>query len=156
MADGLPLFQGAQLAVDTTVISVLRCDGLLRQQAATHDSAALSAARRRKERVCPELTGEMRHTRLVVLAREVGGRWSEESCEFLNQLPKAKARRELRHLRARARQVWRHRWASLLVCSAAKAFALSLLERRSGLGSDGDTPLTTEVIGDHRHLPFPG
>ena len=40
--------------------------------------------------------------------------------------------------------------------AAAKAFALSLLERRSGLGSDGDTPLTTEVISDHQHLPFPG
>ena len=42
---------------------------------------------------------------------EVGG--PEESLEFLNQLAKAKAR--TRHLRARARQVWRHKWASLLV-----------------------------------------
>ena len=98
----------------------------------------------------------MGRTRLVVLAGEVGGRWSEESRKFLNQLAEAKARREPRHLRSRARQVWRHRWASLLACSAAKAFALSLLERRSGLGSDGDTPFTSEVIGEHRHLPFPG
>ena len=156
VVDGLPLFQGAQLAVDTTLVSVLRRDGVPRQQAATHDGAALSAARRRKERVYPELTGAMGRTRLVVLAGEVGGWWSEESREFLNQLAKAKARREPRHLRARARQVWRHRWASLLAGSAAKAFALSLLERRSGLGSDGDTPLTSEVIGDYRHLPFPG
>ena len=43
----------------------------------------------------------MGRTRLVVLAGEVGGRWSEESREFLNQLAKAKARREARHLRAR-------------------------------------------------------
>ena len=123
VVDGLSLFQGAQLAVDTTLVSVLRRDGVPRQQAATHDGAVLSAARRRKERVYPEFTGEMGRTRLMVLAGEVGGRWSEESREFLNQLAKAKSRREPRHLRARARQVWRHRWASLLVCSAAKAFA---------------------------------
>ena len=77
-------------------MSVLRRDGVPRQQAATHDGAALSAARRRKERVYPVLTGEMGRTRLVVLAGEVGGHWSEESREFLNQLAKAKARREPR------------------------------------------------------------
>ena len=76
-------------------MSVLRRDGVPRQQAATHDDAALSAARRRKERAYPELTGEMGRTRLVVLAGEVGGRWSEESCEFLNQLAN-KGRREPR------------------------------------------------------------
>ena len=72
VADGLPLFQRAQLPVDTTLMSVLRRDGVPRQQAATHDRAALTAARRRKERVYPELTGQMGRTRLVVLAREVG------------------------------------------------------------------------------------
>ena len=56
-------------------------------------------------------------------------------------------------LRVTARQAWQ-RWAILLACSAAKAFGLSL-ERRGGLGSDGFTPPTTEVISDHRHLPFP-
>ena len=130
VADGLPLSQGAQLAVDTTLVSVLRRDGVPRLRSTTHDGAALVAARRRKERVYPELTSQ-----------PVGESQGQTTAP---------------HLRARARQVWRHRWASLLACSAAKAFALSLLEGRSGLGSDGDTPLTTEVISDHRHLPFTG
>ena len=155
VADGLPLFQGAQLAVDTTAVSVLRRDGVPRRCVVSQDGPALDAARRQKERVYPELTGQLGRTRLAVLACEVAGRWLEESVDFLNQLAKAKARREPRHLHARARQAWRQRWATLLACSAAKTFGLSLLERRRGLGSDGVTPPTTEVISDHRHLPFP-
>ena len=56
------------------------------------DGAAMAAARRRKELRCPELLGDQGRARLVVLASEVGGRWSEESREFLRQLAKAKAR----------------------------------------------------------------
>ena len=52
------------------------------------------------ERVCPELTSQRGRTRLVVLAKEVGSRWSEECREFLNLLAKAKAKREPRHLRS--------------------------------------------------------
>ena len=65
VADGLPLFQGAQLAVDTTLVSVLRRDGVPRQRSTTQDGAALMTARRRKERVYPELTGQRGRTRLV-------------------------------------------------------------------------------------------
>ena len=50
VADGLPLFQGAQLAVDTTAMSVLRRDGVHRRRVVDQDGAALDAARRRKER----------------------------------------------------------------------------------------------------------
>ena len=134
VADGLPLFQGAQLAVDTTLVSVLRRDGVPHQRSTTHDGAALMTARRRKERVYPEFTGQSGRTRLVVLAGEVRGRWSEECREFLNELAKAKARREPRHLCARAPQVWRHRWASLLACSAAESLCpfFAFAQERSG------------------------
>ena len=40
----------------------------------------------------------------------------------------------------------------MLACAAAQAFALSLLERRAGLGSDGPTPTTSDVVGDCRHF----
>ena len=147
VADGLPLFQGAQLAVDTTAVSVLRRDGAPRRRVVSQDGAALDAARRRKERVYPELTGQLGRTRLVVLACEVAGRWSEGSVDFLNQLAVAKARREPRHLRARARQAWRQGWATLLACSAAVG-----AQERVGLRR---LHPTTEVISDHRHWPFP-
>ena len=152
VADGLPLFMGAQLAVDTTIVSVLKRDGSVRSRCATIDGASLEAARRRKEATYPELTGRNGRTRLVVLGCEVGGRWSGEAQEFLRSLAKAKARSEPAHLRTTARQAWRHRWAVLLACSAAKAVAVSLLERPGGLGSDGATPTTSEVIGEARYM----
>ena len=80
--DGLPLFGGAQLAVDTTLVCALHRDGTPVGRAA--DGVALKAARRRKERRCPELLGRRARAKLVVLAIEVGGRWSEETRTFLS------------------------------------------------------------------------
>ena len=37
VADGLPLFHGAQLAIDTTLVSVVRADGVPRRQCARRD-----------------------------------------------------------------------------------------------------------------------
>ena len=56
-----------------------------------HDGAALEVARRRKERTYPELAGEGGRARFVVLAAEVGGRWSKETATFLAALAKARA-----------------------------------------------------------------
>ena len=78
VADGLSLWHGAQPAIDTTLVSPLHSDGSARRRAADNDGAALEVARRRKERTYPELAGEGGRARLVVLAAEVGGRWSEE------------------------------------------------------------------------------
>ena len=74
VADGLTLWQGAQLATDTTLVSPLRRDGSARPRAADHNGAALDEARRRKERTHPELSGDGGRACLVVLAAEVGGR----------------------------------------------------------------------------------
>ena len=51
IAEGLPLFGGAQLAVDTTLVSAPHCDGSARARSARVDGIALEAARRRKERI---------------------------------------------------------------------------------------------------------
>ena len=97
------------------------------------------------------MTGEHGRARLVVLACETGGRWSEESHSFLRQLARARARSEPREMRAAARRAWFRRWCTALACCAAQAFAFSLLERRGGLGSDGAFPSTIDVIWDDRH-----
>ena len=130
VADGLPLFGGAQLAIDTTLVSVLHCDGSARARVAHVDSAAVAVARRRKERTYPELVGQRARTRLVVLAGEIGGRWSGETRSFLCQLAKAKARQMPIVLRRRTEQAWRLRWQALLSCTAANSFAASLLDLR--------------------------
>ena len=42
LADGLPFFGGAQLAVDTTLVSALHCDGPAHSHAANVDGAVYS------------------------------------------------------------------------------------------------------------------
>ena len=73
VADGLPLFGGAQLAVDTTQVSPLHADGSPHRHAADSDGSVLATARRRKERTHPELEGPESRARLVVLA------WKQEA-----------------------------------------------------------------------------
>ena len=153
VADGLPLFGGAQLAIDTTLVSPVRADGEPRGQCARQDGAALAEAHRLKHRTYLELSGSQGRARLVVLAAEVGGRWSEEARSFVSQLARAKVRSLPRVLRARARQAWQHRWSAILFCATARAFALSLLDRRAALGCDGDTPTVSDAVAACRHLP---
>ena len=90
----------------------------------------------------------------MVLAADVGGRWSEEARAFVSQLAKAKASSAPHVLAGRVRHAYHHRWSSILACAAARAFALSLLEKRPALGCDGDTPFPSEVVGACRHLPL--
>ena len=136
VADGLPLFHGAQLAVDTTMVTPLKRDGTPQPGSVDVDGAALGCARRRKERVYAELTGRHGRARLVVLPCERGGRWSLETQCFLRQ---AKTRHEPPPLRTSARLAWLLRWSTMLACSGARALALSLVEVRTAVGHDGPT-----------------
>ena len=77
--DGLPLFGGVQLAVDTTLMSTLKGDGGPRRGAAKKDGVAFASARLKKTRTYPELVVAGARARLVVLALEVGERWSQEA-----------------------------------------------------------------------------
>ena len=135
VADGLPLFGGAHLAIDTTVVSGLRVDGTAGRRAATHDGVATVEARRRKCRTDPEFAGLHGRARLVVLAVEVGSRWSHERRVFTE----AKARDETELMRRRAEQSWRSRWGSFLACTVAWAVASTMLELPGARGADGDT-----------------
>ena len=125
MAHGLPLFGGAQLALDTTLVSALHCD--LSARAGAAHRVALEVARRRKERTDPELLALWSRCRLVVMANEVGGRWSPEALAFLRQLAKAKSRNEPPLIQRRAQQAWKMRWLAIMSCAAARAVSSSLL-----------------------------
>ena len=151
VADGLPLFHGAQLAIDTTMVSPVRMDGSARRQCATTDGAAMAQARVRKEHTYPELAQAHGRARLVVVACEVGGRWSDEALSFLNSLANAKVRNEPEDFKQVVKASWLRRWKALLACAAARAFALSLLERRCAPGCDGPTPSSDEVVRADRY-----
>ena len=150
VADGLTLWRGAQLAVDTTLVSPLSRNGAARRRAANHDGAALDAARKRKEDTYPELTGENGRTRLVVLAAEVGGRWSGETAQFLCALAKARAQSVPLNLQGRMEAAWLLRWSAILACSAARSFAVSLLDRNPTPGTGDAVPSVHEVLRDDR------
>ena len=68
VVDGLSLFNGSQLAVDTTLVSPMRRDGTARPGPATTNGAESRFARKDKERTFPELTSQYGGCRLVVLA----------------------------------------------------------------------------------------
>ena len=86
----LPLWQGSQLAVDTTLVSPLTSAAEPWRRGGRFAGTALHAARQTKERTYPELVGSGR-CRLVVLAMEVGGRWSAEAAQFLRLLAQTNA-----------------------------------------------------------------
>ena len=111
----------------------------------------LAAARQRKERRYPELVGRRGRARLVVLAVEVCGRWSQETQSFLSSLARAKVRSVPPLLRKRVEQAWRLRWGSLFSCTVARAVASSLLELPGARGADGACPASHEVERDFRN-----
>ena len=132
----LPLFHGAQLAVDVTMVSALWCDGTPHRRAAEEDGG------RREERTYPGLTGRFGRARLVVLACGVGGRWPEEMSNLHLQLAKAKVRGVPQPLKTSAKQSWLWRWRS---------FAQSLLEQRGVTGVDGPLHSLSEGPGSPNH-----
>ena len=157
VANNLPLWNGAQLAIDTTLISPLRSDGTPTSHAAHFDGVALQRARRRKERTYPELLDRNGRVRLVVLAIEIGGRWSEEAQDFIMQLARAKARTAPVSLQTSVMLSWYRRWSSLIACAAQRAFAISLLELPASQGHnlDGHEPFLADVLADDRWSSAP-
>ena len=99
----------------------------------------------------PELSGDGGRARLVVLAAEVGGRWSIETANFLVSLAKAKALASPLVLQGKVQQAYIRRWSALLACSAVRAFTASLLDRRPVPGL-GDIPSVHEVVREARFV----
>ena len=125
LADGLPLHGGAQLAIDTTMVSPLHRNGVALRRASSRPGVALKLARRRKELTYPKLAGDGGRARLVVLAAQVGGRWSAETAQFLSELASAKVRDFPEELQDEAARAWHKRWSSVLSC-ALIVFALCI------------------------------
>ena len=149
IANGLPLWGGAQVAVDTTLVSPLTAAGAPRRVRGQTAGAALQAARRAKERSYPEFCRAHR-CRLAVIALEVGGRWSNEAANFVRLLARCRARAVPATCRAAATSAFTLRWSSLISFAAARTFAASLLSLPLGgtASVDGDPPLLSEVLVD--------
>ena len=149
IANGLPMWGGSQLAVDTTLVSPLTRSGEPRSRGGTFAGAALKDARRTKERTYPELLRN-RRCRLVVLGIEVGGRWSNEASSFIRMLAQARARSSPLALRAATTSALVSRWSALLTHAAASSFAASLLfeDLSTHHNLDGDLPPLGQLLSD--------
>ena len=119
-------------------------------------SPALRAARQAKERTYPELVRGNR-CRLVVLAMEVGGKWSHEAAEFLRLLAQARSRSVPHVLRTAAIQASIARWSALLTHAAQAPFAASLIlqDPASQSSTDGNTPPLSTLLEHHPGNPPP-
>jgi len=126
IANGLPLWGGAQPSVDTTQVSLLTAAGMPRRDRGITAGAALRVAERAKARTYPELAQGNR-CRLVVLGIEVGGRWSPRAVEFVRLLARSRARAAPVATRAATAFAFALRWSALLSFAAARSFAVSLL-----------------------------
>ena len=116
LASGLPLFHGAQLAVDITLRSALTTTGLLRPGAAVVDGIVCMAARADKERKSSELLNGDK-CRLVVFALETGGPWSLEAVDFIERLAMARAWDAPPNLQRSAFLSWRRHWTRMITIS---------------------------------------
>ena len=125
-------------------------NGTARPRCATVSGAALDRARTRKERRYPELAGDHGRARLVVLAGEIGGRFSSDTAQFLRCLASDKVRSTPLILKGRIHAALIRRWSAMLGCSAARSYALSLIDKVPA-GVDGPSPSANEVLRDDRH-----
>ena len=150
VANGLRLWGGEQLAVDTILISPVRRNGHPQPGADVADGVQLLEARRRKEAKYWELL-HSRRCRLVVIALEVGGRWSGEALMFVRLLARTKAWSYPRIMRRSAQLAWSSRWLGLVSVAAQRALARTLLELPvDEVGADGEDPFLEDVLHEAR------
>ena len=118
IVDGLSLFGGAQLAVDATMVSPVRADGLPREGAAARDGVALTSP----STEATDLPGAVRASAQVP-TRCPGHRswwtWSLETRDFLCALAVDLARSEPPLLCKRVEQAWRLRCPVVHSCSSS-------------------------------------
>ena len=86
----------------------------------------MTQTRRDKEMKYPELLTGGR-CRLVVVAIETGGRWSNEAVDFVWHVAGAKALEVPSYTTQQVALAWGRRWTRMLSTACAVAFAASLL-----------------------------
>ena len=151
VANGLPMWNGAQVAVDTTMVSPIRADGLARPEADVRPGVPCEdIIWEKRERKYRELLRAGR-CRLLVFALEVGGRWDKGALRFLRKLAWSRARNVPDWLRASTAHAYLYRWSAMLAVSAHKAYAATLLcLPLQGEIVNGEVPADSDVMADAR------
>ena len=127
LAGGLSLFGGRTIVGDATLRSPLSGAGIPHGAAATVDGATFPPARRDKADTYPELVAPSARHKFMVLASEVGGRFSEECIELVTKLLNAKCGHLSGQTRKLFKLVYHRRWWAILSMAVQRAVALNLL-----------------------------
>ena len=140
LATGLPLHGGVPLAVDATMVSALHGDGAPWPKADTEAGMAIERAHRRKWDTYPEIEAAP-EMHLATLACEVGGRWSKECQDVIEQLARVRAREAPAYLRTATKLACAARWWAILSCAQQNALAATLIDDAVCLLDGWDTPI---------------
>ena len=118
----LPCFGGAKVAVTSHCAVPWHV-----WREPQRNASDVDGARRDKEAKYPELAASGRCT-LVVVGVDTGGRWSEETADFLRQLSTSKANEVPSFMRRSVSLAWERRWTRMLSVVCATIFAASMVE----------------------------
>ena len=141
VAKNLHTKHGIPLACDATVVSPLHANGEARPRAAEEDGVALREAEKDKVATYPELV-HAAQCQLVVLACEVGGRWSSTCSWLVRQLAEERSSKAPPKLRRSTARAWEARWWGMLSVAVQNALASTLVDDAPHLlhGCEGDGP----------------
>ena len=153
VTNGLPLWHGAQLAIDATIVSPVTRTGSARPGADTRPAAA--------GRTQPDANGA-KPTQSSRARDERGSSYSGlrlagASASFLRLLAQHRAASVAAPLRAAARAGWVQRWSGMLAVAAMRAYAASLLELPPAGEAcvAGEAPELHEILADVPGPPPP-
>ena len=141
VAKNLHAKHGIPLACDATVVSPLHANGEARPRAAEEDGVAIAAAEKDKRETYPELVHSAK-CQLVVLACEVGGRWSGTCAWLVKQLADEESAQAPPRLRRSTARAWEARWWGMLAVAVQNALASTLVDDAPHLlhGWEGEGP----------------
>ena len=118
VASHLHLYHGMPIVCDVTLVSPLHADGQAKSRAAAAPGGvAIADIEEAKCRKYPELV-RSETSKFLILAGEVGGRWSDTTCELLRNLAKEKSQSAPPRLRRSTAFAWENRWWGMLSVAA--------------------------------------
>ena len=121
------LYQGLPLVCDASLVSPVKANGIPRPRAAHEPGIAIANIEDVKATTYPELVSSTQ-CKFLVLAGEVGGRWSATTCQLLRDLAAAKSQHAAPRLRKSAAFAWENRWWSMISVATQNALAATLVD----------------------------
>jgi len=127
MAIGLPLYEGMPLVCDASIVSPIKANGIARPRAAHEPGVAIANIEDVKATTYPELVSSNR-CKFLVLASEVGGRWSAKTCRLVRDLATANSQEAAPRLCKSTAFTWENRWWSMTSVATQNALVVTLID----------------------------